>query len=107
MSCIVNIPQGCDFTLQNLPYGIFSTKGNDRHRIGVAIGDYVLDLSAIKHLFDGPLMKAHQVRKLLNGYLLHGNRLKCEKFFIHNEILFLSRNSTKIHLFNEKSEFNN
>ena len=79
MSCIVNIPQGCDFTLQNLPYGIFSTKGNARHRIGVAIGDYVLDLSAIKHLFDGPLMNAHQVRKLLNGYLLHGNRLKCEK----------------------------
>ena len=93
MSCIVNIPQGCDFTLQNLPYGIFSTKGNDRHRIGVAIGDYVLDLSAIKHLFDGPLMKAHQVRKLLNGYLLHGNRLKREKNFIQNEILFLSRNS--------------
>lgn len=60
MSCIVNIPQGCDFTLHNLPYGIFSTKENARHRIGVAIGDYVLDLSAIKHLFDGPLMKAHQ-----------------------------------------------
>ena len=97
MSCIVNIPQGCDFTLQNLPYGIFSTKGNDRHRIGVAIGDYVLDLSAIKHLFDGPLMKAHQVRKLLNGYLLHGIRLKREKKIRQNEILFLSRNSTKIH----------
>jgi len=29
-------------------------------RIGVAIGDYVLDLSSIAHLFTGPLMAGHQ-----------------------------------------------
>jgi fumarylacetoacetase len=32
----------------------------DNHRIGVAIGDNVVDLSQIKHLFNGPLMKSKQ-----------------------------------------------
>ena len=32
----------------------------EQHRIGVAIGDYVLDLSQVKHLFNGPVMKDHQ-----------------------------------------------
>ncbi|XP_074661134.1 fumarylacetoacetase-like [Tubulanus polymorphus] len=43
-----------DFSVQNLPYGVFSTAQNSTHRIGVAIGDQVLDLSVIVHLFDGP-----------------------------------------------------
>lgn len=34
------------FSLQNLPYGVFSTKGQSP-RIGVAIGDQVLDLAAL------------------------------------------------------------
>lgn len=33
-----------DFPIQNLPYGIFSTKDGLAPRVGVAIGDYVLDL---------------------------------------------------------------
>ena len=33
---------GCDFPIQNLPYGVFSHRG--RARIGIAIGDRVLDL---------------------------------------------------------------
>jgi fumarylacetoacetase len=33
-----------DFPIQNLPYGIFSAKDGLAPRIGVAIGDYVLDL---------------------------------------------------------------
>ena len=32
------------FPIQNLPYGVFSTKDGLAPRIGVAIGDYVLDL---------------------------------------------------------------
>jgi len=45
-----------DFPIQNLPFGIFSTPGGNAH-VGVAIGEYVLDLLAIAHLFDGPLLK--------------------------------------------------
>lgn len=35
---------GSDFPLQNLPFGVFSTPDDRAHRIGVAIGDQVLDL---------------------------------------------------------------
>ena len=38
---------GTDFPIQNLPYGRFRKAGGaDRFRIGVAIGDQVLDLKA-------------------------------------------------------------
>lgn len=55
-----HIADDCDFTLENLPYGVFSVPPNSQHRIGVAIGDHVLDLSKVQHLFNGPLMKDNQ-----------------------------------------------
>src|ERR1700737_1125909 len=33
-----------DFPIQNLPYGVFSAKDGLAPRVGIAIGDYVLDL---------------------------------------------------------------
>jgi fumarylacetoacetase len=35
---------GCDFPIQNLPFGRFSTAQEPAPRIGVAIGDHILDL---------------------------------------------------------------
>ena len=38
---------GCDFPIQNLPFGVFRRAGSDEaYRGGVAIGDQILDLSA-------------------------------------------------------------
>jgi len=37
---------GTEFPIQNLPLGVFSTAGANARRIGVAIGDQILDLSA-------------------------------------------------------------
>lgn len=53
---------GCDFPLNNLPYGVFSRAG-EAPRCGVAIGDYVLDLAALEadgHLrvADAPIFDA-------------------------------------------------
>lgn len=42
----VPVPDGSDFPVQNLPYGVFSRRG-ELPRVGVAIGDYVLDLAAL------------------------------------------------------------
>ena len=39
--------QATDFPIQNLPYGVFSVDGGDKH-IGVAIGDQILDLTMIE-----------------------------------------------------------
>ena len=39
---------GCDFPIQNLPFGIFKRKGaKESPRGGVAIGDQILDLAAL------------------------------------------------------------
>ncbi|KAF5911520.1 hypothetical protein HPG69_000812 [Diceros bicornis minor] len=56
----VPVAADSDFPIHNLPYGVFSTKSNPRLRIGVAIGDQILDLSVIKHLFTGPVLSKHQ-----------------------------------------------
>ncbi|CAJ1048673.1 fumarylacetoacetase isoform X1 [Xyrichtys novacula] len=56
----VKVDSESDFSFQNLPYGIFSTPDNPKHRIGVAIGDQILDLSVVKSLFQGPVMSNHQ-----------------------------------------------
>jgi fumarylacetoacetase len=48
---------GADFPIQNLPLGAFTMPGDNRPRIGIAIGDSVLDLAACHAdaLFDGSL----------------------------------------------------
>jgi fumarylacetoacetase len=40
----IDVDPASDFPIQNLPYGVFSTKDGLAPRVGVAIGDYVLDL---------------------------------------------------------------
>ncbi|MBB3257938.1 fumarylacetoacetase [Paraburkholderia bannensis] len=37
----------CDFPIQNLPFGVFSTAQQAQARVGVAIGDQVADLAAL------------------------------------------------------------
>jgi fumarylacetoacetase len=45
---------GCDFPIQNLPYGAFRRRSaTGRPRIGVAIGDEMLDIAAVADLLDG------------------------------------------------------
>jgi fumarylacetoacetase len=45
----LKIPPQTDFSVHNLPYGIFSTPDRDR-RAGVAIGEHVIDLAAVARL---------------------------------------------------------
>jgi fumarylacetoacetase len=50
----VTVPENSDFSIYNLPYGIFSTSNRDP-RVGVAIGDQIIDLFEASQtgLFDG------------------------------------------------------
>ena len=43
----IDVDPTSDFPIQNLPYGVFSTAGTSP-RVGIAIGDCVLDLAAIE-----------------------------------------------------------
>ncbi|XP_015177082.1 PREDICTED: fumarylacetoacetase [Polistes dominula] len=60
MKSFIKYSTNSDYPIENLPYGIFSTRDKPNKRIGVAIGDEILDLSQISHLFDGPILKNNQ-----------------------------------------------
>jgi len=44
----VPVDPSSDFPIQNLPYGVFSTADAPRPRVGVAIGEHVLDLAVLE-----------------------------------------------------------
>ena len=46
---------GCDFPIQNLPFGTFSRGPRHEPRIGVAIGDKILDLRTAKLIDTGDM----------------------------------------------------
>jgi fumarylacetoacetase len=72
----IDVAPDSDFTIHNLPYGVFRPSSTARPRIGVAIGDRVLDLSILaeRGLFDGPQLREtcvfHEPR--LNAFMAMG-----------------------------------
>jgi fumarylacetoacetase len=44
----IAVAPSSDFPIQNLPYGVFSTVAAPHPRVGVAIGDHVLDLAVLE-----------------------------------------------------------
>ncbi len=44
----IPVDPASDFPIQNLPYGVFSTADSPTPRVGVAIGDHVLDLAVLE-----------------------------------------------------------
>ena len=44
---------GCDFPIQNLPFGVFQSAPAQPSRVGVAIGDQILDVAAAGASFGG------------------------------------------------------
>jgi fumarylacetoacetase len=76
---------GSDFPIQNLPLGIFSeTKG--RRRPGVAIGDYVLDLSGIVDLLEED-WREDLSQPVLNAWLSRGQDAQRELRLRLSELL--------------------
>jgi fumarylacetoacetase len=70
----VPVPEGSDFPLENLPYGILRRK-NGVASVAVAIGDHVLDLGALQRagLLDLPGLTADaMLRKSLNAFMATG-----------------------------------
>ena len=73
----IDIPPTSDFPIQNLPFGVFETPERGT-RLGVAIGDYVLDLYAVAQfgffsdLDLGPKMPKVFRRRSLNQFIALG-----------------------------------
>ncbi len=49
METWIDIPKNSDFSIHNIPFGIFSTK-NLKNRVGIAIGEMILDLKLSSEL---------------------------------------------------------
>ena len=70
----VSVPENSDFTIQNLPFGVFSIS-TDSPRVGVAIGEKILDLKTLfelGYLSDTPFELADFDHNFLNKMMQHG-----------------------------------
>jgi fumarylacetoacetase len=100
--------EGADFPLQNLPYGVFRLSPGGRPRIGVAIGDRVLDVPAaleagclelpahtaaavqqptLNALMGAPLDARLALRRALSGLLAEDSRLAGDRS-LHDRLLY-------------------
>ena len=70
--------QGSDFPIQNLPFGRFRTHGSEPWRMGVAIGDQILDLKLAAELCPWPARISVWLEPLaagnLNAFMVLGAR---------------------------------
>ncbi len=48
LTSFIDVAQDSDFSIHNLPYGIFSETADGQRRAGIAIGEQVLDLSVLE-----------------------------------------------------------
>lgn len=72
----------CDFPIQNLPLGVFRTRNDSRQRIGVAIGDFVLDVGpwlggeTLNAYMSLPAAQRRDLRRELSRALARGSRTR-------------------------------
>ena len=73
LKSFIDIAPDSHFSLENLPFGVFKPRDGDA-RIGVALGDYVVDLAALQEAGHFPDLKDRQVfaRDSLNEFLALG-----------------------------------
>ena len=73
----INVAAESDFPIQNLPFGVFSTEFNPAPRVGVAIGEFILDLSILEH--EGFIDLAHArgvfAQGSINAFMALGPKL--------------------------------
>jgi len=62
----------CEFPIQNLPYGVFRSADRPQARVGVAIGDQILDLSVLAGAGLLRLDAALFARDSLNAFIASG-----------------------------------
>ncbi|HEY6069935.1 MAG TPA: hypothetical protein VIU85_01080, partial [Chthoniobacterales bacterium] len=73
LKSFIDVPRDSHFPLENLPFGVFKPK-NGSARVGVALGEYVVDLSALQEAGHFPDLKDRQLfaRDSLNDFLALG-----------------------------------
>lgn len=71
---IINIPENSDFSIHNIPFGIFSTQDRSP-RAGVAVGEHILDLAAVAELDVFDFNTAVFEKEVLNDFISLGKNI--------------------------------
>ncbi|MDT0539182.1 MULTISPECIES: fumarylacetoacetase [Croceitalea] len=71
---IIDIPENSDFSIHNIPFGIFSTQERSP-RAGVAIGNHILDLVAVAELDVFEFNTAVLEKETLNDFIALGKQI--------------------------------
>ncbi|MBC32296.1 MAG: fumarylacetoacetase [Muricauda sp.] len=71
---IIDIPKNSDFSIHNIPFGIFSTKDRSP-RAGVAVGEHILDLAAVAELDVFDFNSAVLEKDTLNDFISLGKEI--------------------------------
>ena len=73
----IEVSENSHFPIQNLPYGVFSIDGAER-RIGVAIGEYVLDLTSLQQrgLLEGRYFQSTTLNSFISSGKTEWSRVR-------------------------------
>ncbi len=87
----VTVPHNSDFSIYNLPFGIFSVNG-DAPKAGIAIGEQIVDLAAISELGLITVDASYFRQKTLNEFIALGKKIT-NKVRLDIQELLISENS--------------
>ncbi len=112
MQSWIPVPPDSDFTIHNLPFGIFTAVGRRAPRIGVAIGDDIFDVkraSDMGLLHDVKIPRTALVAENLNALIAEGRpawrrlRATLQRLFQLNQITFAEHQTVKKCLIKQKN----
>ncbi|MFT4693926.1 MAG: fumarylacetoacetase [Francisella sp.] len=95
LKSFISISADCHFPIQNLPFGVFSTTDNNQRRMGVAIGDLVLDIATCLEngLLDSTPLKKEMAFEDLNALMKLGRK---NVTIVRNAVSELLRDSSAL-----------
>ena len=95
LKSFISVSADCHFPIQNLPFGVFSTADNSQRKMGVAIGDLVLDIAACLEngLLDSTPLKKEMAFENLNALMQLGRK---NVTIVRNAVSELLRDSSTL-----------
>ena len=95
LKSFISVSADCHFPIQNLPFGVFSTTDNSQRRMGVAIGDLVLDIATCveNSLLDSTPLKKDMAFEDLNAFMKLGRK---NVTIVRNAVSELLRDSSAL-----------
>ncbi|SHJ38588.1 fumarylacetoacetate hydrolase [Maribacter aquivivus] len=92
----VTVPHNSDFSIYNLPFGIFSVN-DDAPKAGIAIGEQIIDLAAISELGLIAVDASYLKQKTLNEFISLGKKITNKVRLDVQQLLSIENSPLKNH----------